>query len=156
MKRRDKRNSWRGLFHLLTQNFLRTIFILPKISESCRVNGRYTETVIHWVSNETWKGDDMSSNNYNRASPRRAWTTDHLLSSAPSQINREFPSPRWMDAFFPQFWIPSSCGFGNLDPRAWQVRGSLITRRIGERNKGGSRLREGWGPPVGWRRRVEA
>lgn len=54
----------------------------------------------------------MSSNNYNRASPGRAWTTDHLLSSAPSQINREFPSPRWMDAFFPQFWIPSSCGFG--------------------------------------------
>lgn len=41
------------LTSFLNSQNLGTIFILPKISESCRVNRRYTETVIHWVSNVT-------------------------------------------------------------------------------------------------------
>ena len=65
-------------FSIPTPETYNTIFISPRISESCRVNRRYAETVIHWVSNVTWKGDDFSSNNYNRRPV--AWTSvnDHL------------------------------------------------------------------------------
>lgn len=56
-----------------------------------------------------------------------------------------------MDAFFPECRLdilPRGFGFCNLDPRAWQVRGSLITRRGVESVKGTREdqgLREGRG-----------